>query len=115
MKKHNDWRERLGVTYSTNPDFAYQTNEEEEEPPTLPANQQRLRVQLDKRNRGGKVVTLITGFQGTADDLTVLGKVLRVRCGVGGAAKEGEIILQGDLRQRVADILDSEGYGVRVC
>lgn len=105
----------MGVTYSTNPDFAYQTNEEEEEPPTLPANQQRLRVQLDKRNRGGKVVTLITGFQGTADDLTVLGKVLRVRCGVGGAAKEGEIILQGDLRQRVADILDSEGYGVRVC
>lgn len=114
MKKHNDWRERLGVTYSTTPDFAYQTNEEEE-PPTLPAEQQRLRVQLDKRNRGGKVVTLITGFRGMAGDLTALGKALRVRCGVGGAAKEGEIILQGDLRQRVADILDSEGYGVRVC
>ena len=114
MKKHNDWRERLGVTYSTNPDFAYQTNEEEE-PPTLPAHQQRLRVQLDKRNRGGKVVTLITGFRGTAGDLAALGKALRVRCGVGGAAKEGEIILQGDLRQRVADILDGEGYGVRVC
>ena len=114
MKKHNDWRERLGVTYSTNPDFAYQTNKEEE-PPTLPAHQQQLRVQLDKRNRGGKVVTLITGFQGTADDLAALGKVLRVRCGVGGATKDGEIILQGDLRQRVTDILAGEGYGVRVC
>lgn len=114
MKKHNDWRERLGVTYSTNPDYEYRTDEAAEEP-TLPANQQRLRVQLDKRNRGGKVVTLITGFRGTADDLAALGKALRVRCGVGGAAKEGEIILQGDLRQRVADILEGEGYGVRVC
>ena len=114
MKKNNDWKDRLGVTYSTEPNFKYQTNETEEEP-TLPNERQQLRVRLDKRNRGGKTVTIVEGFRGTADDLTTLGKSLKVRCGVGGAAKEGEIILQGDLRQKVADILATEGYGVRLC
>ena len=114
MKKHNDWKERLGVTYSTDPDFRYQTDETEEEPP-LPRDRQRLRVRIDKRNRGGKTVTLVEGFRGTADDLARLGKVLKVRCGVGGAAKDGEIILPGDLRQKVADILADEGYGVSLC
>jgi len=108
MKK-NDWRDRLGVMYSTNPDFQYNTEGEEEEE-TLPKEKQLLRISLDKRNRGGKMVTLITGFRGTADDLTELGKFLKVKCGVGGSAKEGEIIVQGDLRQKVLDILQKEGY-----
>ena len=93
--KNNDWKNRLGVLYSTNPDFQYETNEVPEVE-TLPKAQQRLRVSLDKRNRGGKMVTLVTGFQGTADDLSALGKMLKVKCGVGGSAKEGEIIIQGD-------------------
>lgn len=107
--KNNDWKNRLGVLYSTNPDFQYEkeANEEEE---TLPMEKQALRISLDKRNRGGKTVTLITGFRGTSDDLTVLGKMLKVKCGVGGSAKDGEIIIQGDVRSRVLDILQKEGY-----
>ena len=90
--KDNDWKDRLNVVNSTNPDF---NNEEEddEEQPTLPPSQQRLRVQLDRKNRGGKVVTLITGFAGTEDDLKELGKFLKSKCGVGGSAKDGEIIV----------------------
>ena len=71
---------------------------------------QPLRVSLDKRNRGGKMVTLVTGFHGTADDLATLGKLLRVKCGVGGSVKDGEIIVQGDFRARVVEILRAEGY-----
>ena len=107
--KNNDWKSRLGVMYSTNPDFQYETNEEIEEE-TLPKEKQALRVALDKRNRGGKVVTLITGFRGTTADLEALGKLLKVKCGVGGSAKDGEIIVQGDFRQKVEEILRKEGY-----
>lgn len=108
MKK-NDWKDRLGVMYSTNPDFQYNTGEVEEEE-TLPAGKQQLRISLDKRNRGGKMVTLVTGFKGTADDLAALGKLLKVKCGVGGSAKDGEIIVQGDFRTKVLEILQKEGY-----
>ena len=108
MKK-NDWKDRLGVLYSTNPDFQYETNEVEEEE-TLPKEKQALRIALDKKGRGGKVVTLITGFRGTNDDLAALGKELKVKCGVGGSAKEGEIILQGDFRQKVLELLQKAGY-----
>lgn len=108
MKK-NDWKERLGVLYSTNPDFQYDTGAAEEAE-TLPADKQPLRISLDKRNRGGKMVTLVTGFSGSADDLAALGKLLKVKCGVGGAAKAGEIIIQGDLRTKVLEILRKEGY-----
>jgi translation initiation factor 1 len=108
MKK-NDWKERLGVTYSTNPDFEYQ-KDEETEANALPKEKQPLRIALDKRNRGGKTVTLITGFRGADDDLTALGKLLKVKCGVGGSAKDGEIILQGDFRQKALEILVKEGY-----
>ncbi|MDR1454447.1 MAG: translation initiation factor [Tannerella sp.] len=108
MKK-NDWKERLGVTYSTRPDFEFQTGAAEEEA-TLPKEKQRLRITLDRRNRGGKTVTLITGFRGTASDLAALGKRLKVNCGVGGSTKDGEIILQGDFRQKALEFLAKEGY-----
>ena len=98
--KSNDWKDRLGIMYSTNPDFQYNTGDEEEEE-TLPK---------DKRNRGGKAVTLVTGFRGTTGDLEALGKFLKVKCGVGGSAKDGEIIVQGDLRPKVLEILQKEGY-----
>ena len=107
--KNNDWKDRLGVMYSTNPDFQYTTGDEAEED-TILKEKQLLRISLDKRNRGGKAVTLVTGFRGTTDDLTALGKFLKVKCGVGGSAKDGEIIVQGDLRQKVLEILQKEGY-----
>ena len=105
----NDWKERLGVVYSTNPDYDYDTAAVDE-PQTLPSREQRLRVSIEKNGRGGKVVTLVRGFVGTADDLKNLGKWLKTRCGVGGSVKDGELIIQGNLRERVVDLLRSEGY-----
>ena len=110
-KQNNDWKERLNIVYSTNPDFHYET-EQEEEPTTLPPAQQRLRIQLDRRNRNGKTVTLITGFIGTSDDLKALAKLLKNKCGIGGSAKDDGIILQGDFREKAGEILRKEGYGV---
>lgn len=95
--------------YSTNPDFQYDKEEEEVED-TLPKEKQQLRISLDKRNRGGKAVTLVTGFRGTTADLEALGKFLKVKCGVGGSVKDGEIIVQGDVRPKVLEILQKEGY-----
>lgn len=95
--------------YSTNPDYHYETENEEEESTLMPS-QQKLRVQLDRKNRGGKVVTLVTGFIGTEDDLKELGKLLKSKCGVGGSAKDGKIIVQGDFKQKVVDLLKKEGY-----
>ena len=107
--KNNDWKDRLNVVYSTNPDFQYE-NIEEEEAETLPKNQQKLRIGMEKKGRGGKTVTLIKGFMGTEEDLKELGKMLKTKCGVGGSAKEGEIIIQGDFKQRIIDLLKAEGY-----
>lgn len=107
--KSNDWKDRLNVVYSTNPDFRYETSEEEETE-TLPKNQQKLRVSMEKKGRGGKTVTLIKGFVGVEDDLKDLGKLLKTKCGVGGSVKDGEIIIQGDFKQRIIDLLKSEGY-----
>ena len=107
--KNNDWKDRLNVVYSTNPDFQYE-NIEEEETETLPKSQQKLRVNMEKKGRGGKTVTLIKGFIGTEDDLKELGKLLKTKCGVGGSAKEGEIIIQGDFKQRIIELLKTEGY-----
>lgn len=107
--KNNDWKDRLNVVYSTNPDFRYETPDEEEAS-TLPPSQQKLRVQLDRKNRGGKVVTLVTGFTGSDDDLKELGRLLKSKCGVGGTAKDGEIIVQGDFTQKVLDLLKQAGY-----
>ena len=107
--KNNQWKERLDVVYSTNPDFQY-TYDEQAEADTLPKEKQLLRIALDKRNRGGKKVTLITGFTGTEEDLEILGKFVKVKCGVGGSAKNGEIIVQGDFRNKILEILHKEGY-----
>lgn len=104
-----DWKERLGVVYSTDPDFGYRREAEEEEA-TLPPAQQQLRVWLDRKQRAGKVVTLVKGFVGTRADLEELGRMLKRKCGVGGAAKEGEIVIQGDHRDRVVALLAEAGY-----
>lgn len=107
--KKNDWKERLNVVYSTNPDFQYTTDEMEEND-TLPKQQQKLRVSIEKNHRGGKTVTLVKNFIGTQDDMKELGKLLKTRCGVGGSAKEGEILIQGNFKEKVIDILKKEGY-----
>ena len=107
--KNNDWKDRLNVVYSTNPDYQYE-NIGVEEAETLPQNQQKLRVSIEKKGRGGKTVTLVRGFIGTEEDLKELGKLLKTKCGVGGSAKEGEIIIQGDFKQRIIDLLKAEGY-----
>ena len=97
------------MVYSTDPAFAY-TTRHDEEPETLAPERQELRVWLDRKQRGGKVVTLVRGFVGRDDDLQALARLLKTRCGVGGAAKEGEIIIQGDHRDRVVDLLTRSGY-----
>lgn len=108
MKK-NDWKDRLNIVYSTNPDFAYET-EGEEEPETLEKEKQNLRVFIEKKNRGGKTATVVKGFAGTEEDLKELAKLLKTRCGVGGAVKDREIIIQGELRDKVVELLKKEGY-----
>jgi translation initiation factor 1 len=110
MSKKNS--NRIGVVYSTNPDFEYEEIEELEEE-TLPNNQQKLYVQLDKKQRAGKQVTLITGFVGRREDLERLGKELKNKCGVGGSVKDNEILLQGDFRQKVIDYLIQKDYKVK--
>jgi translation initiation factor 1 len=106
---NNDWKQRLDIVYSTRSDFQY-SYAEEEEVITLPKEKQPLRIALDKRNRSGKKVTLITGFTGSEKDFLELGKWLKTKCGAGGAAKEGEILIQGDFRDRILAVLHQEGY-----
>lgn len=106
---NNDWKSRLNVVYSTNPDFQYSTDEKEEIE-TLPKQQQKLRVSIEKNHRGGKTVTLVKNFVGSDDDLKELARLLKTRCGVGGSAKDGEIIVQGDFKPRVVEILKQDGY-----
>ena len=108
----NDWKARLGMVYSTNPDFEY-TLDEEPQQATLAPQQQKLRVWLDRKHRGGKTVTLVKGFIGTDEDLSELGRMLKSKCGVGGSAKDGVIIRQGDHRDRVVELLTAAGYGCK--
>lgn len=108
----NDWKDRLGVVFSTNRDFNYEI-ERSTEQPTLPPQQQNLKVQLDRKKRAGKSATLVTGFVGTEDDLKALGKTLKTKCGVGGTVKDGEILVQGDFCNKIIDILKNEGYKVK--
>ncbi len=105
----NDWKKRLNIVYSTNPDYHYE-EEGADMVETLPKDKQILLISLDSRKRRGKSVTLISGFIGTDDDLQELGRLLKMKCGVGGSTKDNEIIVQGDHRQKVLDILRKEGY-----
>lgn len=102
-------RKRVGVVYSTNPDYEY-ADDEQEAAETLPANQQRLRLSMERAGRGGKTVTIVKGFVGSAEDADALCKLLKQKCGVGGSVKDGEIIIQGDHRQRLVEILKLAGY-----
>lgn len=108
-KKNNNWKKRDGMVYSTSDDFEFQTDSNEEQDRVAP-NQQNLKVLLDKKARAGKKVTLIEGFVGNDIELAVLGKLLKNKCGVGGSAKDGEIMIQGDHRDKVVMILQAEGY-----
>ncbi len=110
--KATDWKARLGIVYSTNPEFHYDTGEEKEGE-TLPPGQQNLTVMLDRKQRKGKEVTLIKGFAGTEVDLKELARKLKTKLGTGGTAKDGEIIIQGDFRDKVMEILVSEKYKVK--
>jgi translation initiation factor 1 len=106
-------KKRLGdIVYSTNPHFEYDNGQQEEA--ALPPQQQQLRIMLDKKQRGGKKVTLITGFVGPNQDLADLGKQLKVLCGVGGSAKDGEILIQGDFREKALNWLVQKGYKAKL-
>ena len=112
MSKKNDWKQRDGVVYSTNTEFNYEYARHEEQD-TLPPTKQNLRIELDKSGRAGKQVTLITGFIGKNGDLETLTKMLKTKCGVGGSCKDGEILIQGDVRDKVFTIVTKEGYKAR--
>lgn len=105
----NDWKKKLNIVYSTNPEFEYEQDDTPQEE-TLAKEKQLLRIKLDTKQRRGKAVTLVTGFVGQEEDLNDLGKLLKVKCGVGGSVKDGDIIVQGDMRNKVLAILQKEGY-----
>lgn len=105
MKKNK--KNRKGILYSTNPDFEYEYEESAQQ--TLPPAEQNLKVCIDKHRRG-KIAVIIKGFIGNNDDLKILGKLLKQKCGVGGSVKNGEIIIQGNVREKVMEILEKEGY-----
>ena len=107
--KDNDWKKRLGVVFSTASDYEYQTNDAEEVE-TLKESAQKLRVRIEKNGRGGKTVTIVGGFVGDEMALKNLGKTLKSKCGVGGSVKDVEILVQGDFKQRIVELLRTMGY-----
>ena len=110
-KNKEDWKNRLGMVFSTNENFNYQYDEDETE--TRPPNEQQLEAKLEKKGRGGKTVCLIEGFVGKEEDLKELAKELKNKCGVGGSIKDGVIIIQGDYRDKIMQILKEKGYKVK--
>ena len=108
----NDWKKRLGMVYSTNPDFQYDSDDQEESESLTP-QQQMLYVSLDKKNRKGKKVTLVEGFKGSTEDLKSLAKELKSSCGVGGSVVDSQILIQGDFRDRLVKLLEDKGFKVK--
>ena len=98
----------MDIVYSTNPDFHF--DDEPEQTVTLPPAQQKLHVRMERSGRGGKTVTVVDNFIGREEDLEALGKMLKTKCGVGGTVKDGQILIQGDFRDRVIVILSTAGY-----
>ena len=109
-KKDNDWKDRLNIVYSTNPDYNYQMEDDEQEDELIPANMQKLRTRIEKKGRGGKTATVISGFIGPEKDLEDLARTLKTHCGTGGSVKDGEIIIQGELKDKVITKLKTLGY-----
>lgn len=108
-KNDNDWKSRLGMVYSTNPDFKFD-NDGEPEAELLQPSQQKLRVAVERHGHGGKTVTIVRGFAGPDDDMKELARTLKTFCGTGGAVKDGEIIIQGDLKEKIVARLQQTGY-----
>ena len=106
MSKKN----KIGVVYSTNPDYQYQYEDDTASVETLPPGQQKLHVRMERSGRGGKTVTVVDNFVGTDDDLNTLGRTLKTKCGVGGSVKDGQIIIQGDFRDRITTLLQEMGW-----
>lgn len=106
-------KNKVGVVYSTNPDYQYQFLDEIEAVETLPPSQQKLHVRIERSGRGGKTVTVVDNFIGADDDLNALGKTLKTKCGVGGNVKDGQILIQGEFRDRVVALLKEMGYPVK--
>ena len=109
-KKDNDWKNRLNIVYSTNPDYNYQMEDDEQEDELIPANMQKLRTRIEKKGRGGKTATVISGLIGPEKDLEDLARTLKTHCGTGGSVKDGEIIIQGELKDKVITKLKALGY-----
>ena len=107
---HKRKKNKIGVMYSTNPKYDFEFEHEDN---TLTPENQYLDVWFEKMHRGGKVATLVKGFIGSEADLKALGKLLKRKCGVGGSAKDGEIIIQGNMREKVMEILKKEGYNYK--
>ena len=110
MSKNKKSHNAVGVVYSTNPDYQYQYDDSDEQLETLPPAKQRLHVRMERSGRGGKTVTVVDNFVGSDDDLQALGRTLKTKCGVGGTTKDGQIIIQGDFRERIATLLKELGY-----
>ena len=113
MSKRKNKRDTGGFIYSTDDDFDFDAYEDEEDIETLAPEDQDLRIWIDRKGRGGKTTSVVKGFVGTENDLKDLGKALKTTCSVGGSVKDGDIILQGDVRDKAIAFLQKKGYGVK--